>query len=76
MTWLTFVDNGTERDRKWRMKKKRGQKRPRCRPNKANTLGRFLSVSSSQVFVLYSTKFKDIRISRHAEEFNILNEKG
>lgn len=62
------TENGTS--------KRNGDKRdPMCRPNKANTPERFLSVSSFQVFVLYSTKFKDIRIA-DTEEFNILNEKG
>lgn len=55
--------------------KEMGTKEIRCRPNKANTLKRFLSVSSSQVFVLYSTKFKNIRIAV-TEEFKSLNEKG
>lgn len=47
--------------------KEMGTKEIRCRPNKANTLRRFLSVSSAQVFVLYSTKFKNIRIASHRE---------
>lgn len=56
--------------------KETGTKETRCRSNKANTLEWFLSVSSSQVFVLYSTKFKNIRIVDTQRNLNSLNEKG